>query len=370
MDKKLFTPGPLTTSLSIKEAMLHDLGSRDFEFIQTVKFIRNELLNIAGVSKEDGYETVIMQGSGTFSIESVISSVIPDNAHLLILINGAYGERLARIAKTHKIKVSVIKTDENAFPSSEDLDETLSAENTITHVAAIHCETTTGIMNPVEDYADLCHKHNKIFFVDAMSSFGAVELNLKEKHIDILVSSSNKCIEGVPGFSFVIIRKEVLQNAENKARTLSLDLFAQWKGLETDGQFRFTPPTHALLAFKQALIELGEEGGVSGRARRYSQNHKFLTDGMQRLGFREYIEKKYQGYIITSFLYPDHPNFDFVKFYSLLNEKGQVIYPGKLSHSDCFRIGNIGRINTEDIKNLLYHISNVLLEMDIRLFPR
>ncbi|MCW5907031.1 MAG: 2-aminoethylphosphonate--pyruvate transaminase [Chitinophagales bacterium] len=366
-DKLLFTPGPLTTSATVKEAMLRDLGSRDFEFIQTVQFVREKLLAVGEVSKSEGYEAVIMQGSGTFGIESVISSVIPASGHLLIVVNGVYGERISTMAKVHGIQQTKLMFDENEVPDVSKIEAAIDADKSITHLAVIHCETTTGIINPIEAIGDLCSAKGICYIVDAMSSFGAVPLNVKKTKIDFLISSSNKCIEGVPGFSFIIARKESLLTCEGQARSLSLDLFAQWKGLEADGQFRFTPPTHSLLAFAQALRELEEEGSVIGRAQRYKSNFETLLRGMKALGFKEYLEEEKRGYIITCFHYPEHPNFDFKKFYEFLNEKGFVIYPGKLSRVNCFRIGNIGRITTTDVQQLLEAIRVTLAEMGILL---
>jgi len=365
MDKLLFTPGPLTTSLTVKEAMLRDLGSRDFEFIEIINYIRNDLLRLAKVSRQDGYESVIIQGSGTFGIESVISSVISKGDNLLIIINGAYGERISKIAEVHMIRQTRMVFAENEWPDLSKIEEVLQSNPLITHVAVVHCETTTGIVNPIEAIGILCQFYRKTYIVDAMSSFGAIPINVKESFIDFLISSSNKCIEGVPGFSFVITNKEKLMEAEGKARSLVLDLYAQWKGLEFDGQFRFTPPTHVILAFDQALKELEIEGGIDGRAHRYKENYQKLIAGMRSLGFQEYLEPEKQGYIITSFLYPQHPNFSFKAFYKKLNDKGYVIYPGKLSHADCFRIGNIGKIYGDDIDLLLDAIKEVLQEMEV-----
>src|SRR5208282_6571264 len=154
-----------------------------------------------------------------------------------------------------------------------------------THVSVVHCETTTGIFNPIAEIGQICKKYNKTYIVDAMSSFGAVDINALTMHIDFLISSSNKCIEGVPGFSFVIANARKLKESEGHARSLVLDLIAQWKGLETDGQFRFTPPTQALLAFHQALRELEAEGEGECRAARYQANRQILSAGMQELGF-------------------------------------------------------------------------------------
>lgn len=365
MDKLLFTPGPLTTSPAVKEAMLRDLGSRDYEFIDTVNHIRTDLLRLAKVSKSDGFESVIIQGSGTFGIESVISSVIPQDGNLLTIINGAYGERISKIAEIHQIPQIKLVFPENEWPDLAKIEEVLQLNPQISHIAVVHCETTTGIINPVEAIGILSQYYRKAFIVDAMSSFGAVPVNVNESFIDFLISSSNKCIEGVPGFSFVIANKEKLAKSQGLARSLVLDLYAQWQGLESDGQFRFTPPTHVILAFDQALKELEIEGGVEGRAGRYKENYQRLIAGMRALGFREYLSPEKQGYIITSFHYPQHPNFNFKTFYKKLNDKGFVIYPGKLSHADCFRIGNIGKIYVDDIDLLLVTIKGTLQEMEV-----
>lgn len=365
-DKILFTPGPLTTSQTIKAAMLRDLGSRDFEFIQAIKMIRQSLLDIAGVKKGD-YEAVPMQGSGTFSIEAVLSSTIPQDGKLLVVINGAYGKRIQHLAKVLKIEVDALAYPENTTPNPADVDEKLTKDPSITHVAVVHCETTTGIMNPIQEIGEIVHKHNRIYFIDAMSSFGAVPIDFHACHIDYLVSSANKCIEGVPGFAFTICRNEPFLKTENDARSVSLDLYHQWKGLESNGQFRFTPPTHTLLAFHQALLELQQEGGVTARANRYRTNYNTLIAGMREMGFQEYLPAELQGYIITSFVYPTHPNFAFEAFYESLNQKDQVIYPGKVSDADCFRIGNIGRIFPSDVQTLLGAIQQTLDEMQIKL---
>lgn len=359
MDKLLFTPGPLTTSKTVKEAMLHDYGSRDDKFVNMVREVRERLLTLAGVSREKGFETVIIQGSGTFGIEATISSSVPRDGHLLIVINGAYGHRMAKICSVHGIKHTSLVFAENEIPTIEKAETAIKADSSITHLAIVHSETTTGIFNPIKEFGALAVKYNKTYIVDAMSSFGAVPLNVAEFNIDFLISSSNKCIEGVPGFSFIIAKREKLQQCKDQARSLVLDIFAQWEGLENDGQFRFTPPTHSLAAFHKALEELETEGGISARATRYKENHQTLISGMRKLGFKEYLEPEKQGYIITSFLYPEH-NFNFKEFYASLNDKGFVIYPGKLSKADCFRIGNIGKLYPKDVEALLHSIEQIL----------
>ena len=363
-DKLLFTPGPLTTSMTVKQAMLQDVGSRDFEFIDLVKEIRSRLLEIGGVG-DDGYEAIIMQGSGTFTLEAVVSSSVPPVGKLLVIINGAYGRRIAQIAKIHNIQTTTLEFPENRVPDLVQIEKALETDAAITNVAVIHCETTTGLMNPVQDIGRIVQGFSRRLFVDAMSSFGAVPVDLAEWGIDYLVSSANKCIEGVPGFGFALVRRDALMQTEGNARSLSLDLLSQWKGLEQNGQFRFTPPTHALLAFRQALLELEAEGGVAGRAARYRANYETLIAGMRAMGFQEYLEREDQGYIITSFRYPPHPNFDFDEFYKRLNDRGYVIYPGKVSQAECFRIGTIGRIFESDVNDLLAALREVVAEMGI-----
>ena len=365
-DKLLFTPGPLTTSMTVKQAMLQDLGSRDIEFIDLVKDIRSRLLEIGGVG-DGGYEAIIMQGSGTFTLEAVVSSTVPPDGKLLVIINGAYGRRIAQIAEIHNIQTTTLEYPENRVPDLDQIEKALETDAAITNVAVIHCETTTGLMNPVKDIGRIVQRFSRRLFVDAMSSFGAVPMDLAEWGIDYLVSSANKCIEGVPGFGFTLARREALLQTEGNARSLSLDLLSQWKGLDQNGQFRFTPPTHALLAFRQALLELEAEGGVAGRAARYRANYETLIAGMQAIGFQEYLESEDRGYIITSFRYPPHPNFDFDEFYKRLNDRGYVIYPGKVSQADCFRIGSIGRIFESDVNDLLAALREVVPEMGIEL---
>ncbi len=362
-DKKLFTPGPLTTSKTVKRAMLRDLGSRDKEFISSVKFIREKLLELGKVEKGN-YEAILMQGSGTFGIESVICSTVPADGKLLIIINGAYGKRIRNIAKKLGLNTIELNYDENTIPCLDEIDKTLSEDNEITNVAVVHCETTTGIINPIMQIGKIVKKYNAEYIVDAMSSFGAYEVDLELNKIDFLISSANKCIEGVPGFSFVLAKTEILKTKQNISKSTSLDLYEQWIGLEKNGQFRFTPPTHSIIAFKQALDELEKEGGILGRAERYSRNHKLLTKGMSELGFDEYIDRQNQGYIITSFLYPKNENFSFERFYNLLSDRDLVIYPGKLTNVDCFRIGNIGQIFSNDIREIINAIKEVKQEMN------
>jgi len=365
-DKALFTPGPLTTSRGVKQAMLRDLGSRDRAFIDVIREIRDGLVALAGAAP-GAYEAIPMQGSGTFAIEAVLTSTVPPDGKVLVVINGAYGHRMMTICMRSGVDCTSIEFPEDCVPEPEVIEQCLTRNPDVSHVAVVHCETTTGIINPIAEIGAAVHKAGRVYFVDAMSSFGAVPMDVAACHADYVVSSANKCIEGVPGFSFVIAKHDTLMATEGHARSLSLDLYDQWKGLERNGQFRFTPPTHALLAFREALAELEQEGGVAGRAARYRANYAVLIEGMRAMGFTEYLVPELQGYIITSFRYPEHPNFDFEEFYSRLNRKDIVIYPGKVSGADCFRIGSIGRIFEPDMRALLAAIRETLHEMNIQL---
>ncbi len=362
-DKPLFTPGPLTTSPTVKAAMGRDLGSRDTEFISVIRDLRNDLLQLAGVSQDDGWEAVLMQGSGTFAIESVLSSITPADGKWLVIINGAYGERILKILERHQIAAEAIRCPENELPNLDAIGTTLESGG-FTHVALVHCETTSGIMNPIGEIGALAKQNGCVYFVDSMSAFGGVEFDFAGSQLDCLVSSANKCVQGVPGFGFALCKRELLETTEGMARTISLDLTAQWRGLEGNGQFRFTPPTHTLLAFAQALRELADEGGIPARAGRYRANHDACVAGMRALGFTEYVPENLQGHIITSFLYPTD-DFDFNVFYDRLNDKGFVIYPGKVTKADCFRIGHIGHLFPADTEALLAAIGEVCSEMKL-----
>ncbi len=365
-DKLLFTPGPLTTSRAVKQAMLRDLGSRDYEFIRIIREIRDGLVEL-GEAGTDEYTAVLMQGSGTFGLEAVVGSTVPPGGKLLVIINGAYGKRIATMAEVLKVDVARLEFAENTTPDPAAVEAALEADPAITTVSLTHCETTTGIMNPLEEIGAVVNAAGAKFFVDAMSSFGAVPVNLPACRIDYLVSSANKCIESVPGFSFVLAKISSLRETKGYARSLSFDLLAQYEGFEKNGQFRFTPPTHSLVAFRQALAELEAEGGVAARHARYKANYETLVAGMRAMGFEEYLAPEDQGVIITSFRFPKDPNFTFEKFYEGLNERDYVIYPGKVSSADCFRIGNIGRIFEPDVKDLLAAIRDVIDEMDVTL---
>lgn len=355
----LLTPGPLSTSETVREAMLQDWCTWDKDYNEgIVTPIRKGLLAIAGVD-ENEYTDVLLQGSGTYCVEATIGAAVGPNDKLLILANGAYGERMAEIARYYHIDHVLVSLHETELITGEVARKALEENPGITHLSMVHSETTTGLLNPIEEVGEVIRNRNITFIVDAMSSFGGVPIDMQKTGIDFLVSSANKCIQGVPGFGFVIARKDKLAATKGNARSLSLDMYAQWETMEKGGgKWRFTSPTHVVHAFWQAMQELNEEGGIAARYERYKKNHRTLVDGMRALGYKTLLPDASQGPIITSFYYPS-ADFSFVSFYEKLKAKGFVIYPGKISDADTFRIGNIGDVYPEDMEALLLAIKEV-----------
>lgn len=355
----LLTPGPLSTSETVREAMLQDWCTWDKDYNEgIVTPIRKGLLAIAGVD-ENEYTDVLLQGSGTYCVEATIGAAVGPNDKLLILANGAYGKRMAEIARYYHIDHVLVSLHETELITGEVARKALEENPGITHLSMVHSETTTGLLNPIEEVGEVIRNRNITFIVDAMSSFGGVPIDMQKTGIDFLVSSANKCIQGVPGFGFVIARKDKLAATKGNARSLSLDMYAQWETMEKGGgKWRFTSPTHVVHAFWQAMQELNEEGGIVARYERYKKNHRTLVDGMRALGYKTLLPDASQGPIITSFYYPS-ADFSFVSFYEKLKAKGFVIYPGKISDADTFRIGNIGDVYPEDMEALLLAIKEV-----------
>lgn len=355
----LLTPGPLSTSESVRHAMLQDWCTWDKDYNEgIVTPLRHDLLAIAGLDEAD-YTTVLLQGSGTYCVEATIGATVRPEDKLLILANGAYGKRMAQIADYYKLNYVLVSLGETGLVTGEVARKALEANPGVTHLSMVHSETTTGLLNPIEEVAEVIRGRGITFIVDAMSSFAGVPIDIKGLGIDFLVSSANKCIQGVPGFGFIIAKKDKMLATKGNARSLSLDIYAQWETMEKGhGKWRFTSPTHVVRAFYQAMQELKEEGGIEARHRRYVENHRTLVDGMRALGFQTLLSDDKQGCIITSFLYPS-ADFDFADFYNKLKGKGFVIYPGKISDADTFRIGNIGDIFPSDIKALLEAIREV-----------
>jgi len=357
----LLTPGPLTTSRTVKEAMLRDWGARDSEFMAMNKRVRSRLVEIAG--GVGTHEAVLLQGSGTFTNEGVIGTFVPRDGKLLILINGAYGRRIRQIAQTIGRAHVVLETPEDMPPDPAVVAAVLAADAAITHVSMVYCETTSGILNPLAEVAVVAAAAGRRLLIDAMSAFGALPCDAREIHYDALVSSFNKCLEGVPGVAFAICRRGALEESAGNVHSVVLDLVDQWRHMEQTGQWRFTAPTHVIAAFDQALSEHAAEGGVAGRGARYRRNCQVLVEGMRALGFRTLLPDTLQAPIIVTFHTPSDPRWNFEVFYESLRRRGYMIYPGKLTKADTFRIGCIGRISEADVLGALAAIRQVLNEM-------
>lgn len=361
VDYLLLTPGPLSTTATVRAAMLQDSCTWDADYNQgVVEPIRRELVRLAtGPEYESDYSAVLLQGSGSYVVESVLGSAIGVDECLLIINNGAYGARMGEMARCLGLRHYELNCGETNCPEPAAIEAMLVRHPEITHLAMVHCETTTGMLNPLEEVAALCQRRGIRLIVDAMSSFGGIPIDMGRLGIEFLISSANKCIQGVPGFGFVIARRVALTACAGRARSVSLDLHAQWQTMEQQGgKWRFTSPTHTVLAFAQALRELDEEGGIAARHQRYSENQRTLVDGMAALGFAPLLPETWQSPIITAFYSPAHPDYRFTDFYQRLKGQGFVIYPGKVSQADCFRIGNIGDVTPERVRCLLAAVAS------------
>ncbi|MEM6623531.1 MAG: 2-aminoethylphosphonate--pyruvate transaminase [Pseudomonadota bacterium] len=336
----LLTPGPLTTSHAVKSAMLCDWGSWDGDFRAMTAALRSKLIALLS---RDGYDCVPMQGSGTYLVEAMLGTFLPRNSKTLVLANGAYGLRAAKTLAVMGRDHVVIDKGDYLPPRGAEVAEQLAADPSITHVLAIHCETSSGILNPLREISDAVADAERRLLIDSMSAFGAVSLD--GVIFDALVSSANKCIEGVPGFGFVLVRDDVLAASAGNAHSLSLDIHDQWANMQKSGQWRFTPPTHAVAAFLEALKSHAEEGGVPARGARYARNRDVLVSGMRALGFETLLDDRWLSPIIVTFFNPADPAFDFARFYEILKNKGFIIYPGKLTVVDSFRVGCIGQLD-------------------------
>ena len=362
-DPILLTPGPLTTSLATKMAMLRDWGSWDSQFNAVTAVVRDRLLAI--VCAEGSHVCVPMQGSGTFSVEGAVNTLVPRDGHLLVLINGAYGKRFAKLAQMMGRRVSIFETPEDVQTTAVDVERLLSGDRSVTHVGLVHCETSTGILNPLPEIADVVARHGKSLIVDAMSSFGAIPIDARTMPFDALIAASGKCIEGPPGMGFVIARKSVLERCAGNSTSLSLDLHDQWQYMEKTTQWRYTPPTHVLVALAAALESFAGEGGQPARLARYTGNCDTLVRGMAELGFRPFLDPAIQAPIIVTFHAPVDPRYAFRTFYDSVREKGFILYPGKLTQVETFRVGCIGAIGPDEMRHAVNAIRDTLAELRI-----
>ncbi|MBQ4824298.1 2-aminoethylphosphonate--pyruvate transaminase [Leisingera sp. HS039] len=360
----LLTPGPLTTSYAVKQAMLRDWGSWDDDFRGMTREIRNRLLALLGRGADD-FDCVPMQGSGSFAVEAMLGSFIPRDGKALVLINGAYGQRSAQTLNYLGRDHVVLDKGDYLPPRGAEVAEILTADPAITHVVAIHCETSSGILNPIAEISKAVYAAGRKLLIDSMSAFGAIDLQPSDIRYEAMVSSANKCIEGVPGFGFVIARKSEIEAARGNCHSLSLDVHAQWDNMEKTGQWRFTPPTHAVASFLVALKAHEAEGGVAGRGARYARNRDVMVGGMRELGFETLLDSRWLSPIIVTFFCPADENFVFHRFYGLMKEKGFIIYPGKLTVVDSFRIGCIGQMDEHVMRRVVTAAAETLAEMDV-----
>ena len=359
----LLTPGPLTTSLRTKLAMLKDWGSWDSDFIAITARVRQSLLDI--VHGHDSHVVVPLQGSGTFSVEAAVATVVPRDGHVLVLDNGAYCKRAAKLTHLMGRRTTVVPFAEDAAISPEVLQTHLLADKSITHVVMIHCETGAGVLNPLQAVANVCQAHGKGLIVDAMSSFAALEIDARKVHFDALVAASGKCLEGVPGMGFVFIRKAILPQCEGNNSSLAMDLYDQYIYMEKTGQWRFTPPTHVLVALNEAIAQFEEEGGQTARLKRYQSNCSTLVEGMTALGFKPFLDPAIQAPIIVTFHAPADPRYQFKTFYDIAKKNGFILYPGKLTQVETFRVGCIGAIGPAEMAQAVHAVALTLKEMGI-----
>jgi len=362
-DRILLTPGPLTTTLRTKLAMLKDWGSWDADFNAITAGLRTRLLDV--VHGHGSHVLVPLQGSGTFSVEAAVATLVPKNGHVLVPDNGAYCKRAAKLTQMMGRKSTVMPFPEDAPISAAAIDERLKADPSITHVVLVHCETGTGVENPLAEIAKACERHGKSLIVDAMSSFGALPIDARTIRFDALIAASGKCLEGVPGMGFVFLRKSVLDACAGNSQSLAMDLHDQHVYMEKSGQWRFTPPTHVVVALAEAVTQFVEEGGQPARLARYSDNCKTLIDGMQALGFKPYLRPDVQAPIIVTFHAPAHKAYDFKRFYEAAKQRGFILYPGKLTQIETFRVGSIGAIGRNEMSQAVAAVADTLHEMGI-----
>lgn len=360
----LLTPGPLTTSYAVKQAMLRDWGSWDGDFRAMTAEMRRRLLALTG-DKNDEFDCVPMQGSGTFAVEAMLGSFLPRDSKTLVLVNGAYGQRIAQTLNYLDRAHTVIDKGDYMPPRGIEVAAALDADPAITHVIIVHCETSSGILNPVYEISETVYAKGRKLLIDSMSAFGAISLDVNEIRYEAMVSSANKCIEGVPGFGFIIARKSELEAAKGCSHSLSLDVHAQWAHLIKTGQWRYTPPTHVVAAFLVALRQHEVEGGVAGRGARYANNRDVMVAGMRELGFETLLKDRWLSPIIVTFFNPAHPDFSFDRFYELMKDKGFIIYPGKLTVVDSFRVGCIGRMDEHVMRRVVEAARESLREMGV-----
>ena len=301
-------------------------------------------------------------------MEAALGTLVPKNGKVLVPDNGAYCKRIARILGYLGRDAVVLGHDEQEPASPARIAAALAADPQITHVAQVHCETGTGILNPLPEIAAIVATHNRRLIIDAMSSYGAIPIDARETPFDALVAASGKCIEGAPGMGFVIVRRESLERAAGNSQSLAMDLLDQWQYMQKTGQWRYTPPTHVLAALRAALDQYQEQGGQPARLARYKENCATLVAGMRKLGLETFLTDAVQAPIIVTFHAPPDPAYNFAEFYKRVRERGFILYPGKLTAVETFRVGCIGAIGADALSRAVDAVAESLREMGVRVF--
>lgn len=363
----LLNPGPATTTDSVKQAMVvPDICPREKEFGLLVEGIRNDLVKI--IHGEKTHEAILFGCSGTGVVEACLSSVVPEGKTVLIASNGAYGERMKDICERYNIGHQDYDEEWGKPLRVSELESFLSRFPTqISHVAFVHHETTVGILNPLPQIAELCQHFGVELIVDAMSSYAGLPIDLRRDQVHYVISSANKCLQGMAGVSFVIAHRDSLEKTSLvKKRSLYLSLFENFVFQKKTLQMQFTPPVQLMYALRQSVDEYFQEGGQV-RFERYGRLYEILREGLLTLGFKFLVETEYHSRLLTAILEPQHENYSFEGMHDYLYLRGFTIYPGKIKGTSTFRLANIGEIYPEDIKEFLRHLGDYLREYRIRM---
>jgi len=363
-DPILLTPGPLTTSAATKSAMLSDWGSWDGAFNELTATVCRDLVAI--INAQDSHVCVPLQGSGTFAVEAALGTLVPKGGKVLVPDNGSYCKRIVRILGYLGREAVVLPHGEQEPADPARIDAALTADPAITHVAQVHCETGTGILNPLPEIATIVANHDRGLIIDAMSSYAAIPIDARSIRFDALIAASGKCLEGVPGMGFVIARRTALQGSAGNSCSLAMDLLDQWQYMQKTGQWRFTPPTHVVAALRAAIDQYQTQGGLPARLARYTENCAALVSGMRALGIKTFLPDALQAPIIVTFHSPPDPKYDFADFYRRVRGRGFILYPGKLTAVDTFRVGCIGAIGADTLRQAVSAVADALREMGVR----
>jgi len=362
-DPLLLTPGPVSVSRTVKEVMLRDRPAGDVEFTGDIAHARSYLVEV--INGKGAYTAVPVPGSATYANEAMIATLVPSGGKVLIHSNGVYGDRLVEICAHRHVPHVVLRTQPFTPATAAQFEAAIEADPAITHVLVVHCETSTGVLNPLEPVAAVCRKHSKALLVDAVASYGAVPIDARALGVQAITLSSNKCMQGVPGVGWAVVQNHALESAKGNADILTLDLWDQNQHMERTGLFRFTPPTQVVSAFAQACREHAEEGGTEGRLERYRRNWQRLVSGMRQMGFETVVPDNFASPIVATFREPEHPAFSFQKLFEGMKKRGFIIFPGRLALAGTFRIACMGTVTEDDIAEAMDAVAETMAEMGV-----